>query len=429
MLKHTPYPRLAIIGAGPAGLSLARFLNGRGGIAVTVFEAKGQVGGKSWTFREGDAVCEMGTCYATRADRHVRAWIRELDLGTRRLGASSVDGTDYFDWARDAPGAPLSLQVLHYLWAAARLRRAVRARPEDERVRAEAAQPILYWLRERKLTKMERLHYRALTNMGYGALDETPAIQAVRWVDLSLIVSGRLNDLVMPAIGWTPLWQRLSEDLDVRLNSPVTAVERTANGVRLTAAGQVHDFDKVVCAIPLDDFAALGDPTESESWINRHVRWNRYATTLLAVDDWFTEENVRSFEAGITLGAPAGRLMSARHEAYSSELGGHLYVLNQLGGDYTGPELAEIAMAEIRNDGGRPKAVILQKLWKYFAQYTPEGVRAGLLQRLEAMQGEANTWYTGATFSHEAVSKITAFNESLAERIAVEVNAQQADLR
>lgn len=422
MLQSTNETSIAIIGGGPAGLSLARFLSSVQELNVTVFEAAPQVGGKSWTFQHDDVTCEMGTCYATRADTFVRAWFKELGLETSKLGASTVDGVEYFRWAKMGPGGPLPLEVIRYLLASRRLNRKLAQDPTDAKALEEASMPIVEWLRKKRLPRMERLHYRAVTNMGYGRLDETPTVQAINWVDLALISSGRLNDFLMPTIGWGNFWSRLAEKhLNVLTSMRITRVERHTNGVSLWAGDRRFEFDKVVCAIPVDDFTAMTESeTENEAFINGSISWNAYSTTLMAVKNWFTEESVRSFENGILLEANEGRLMSARHEAYSEELGGPLYVLNQLCGPYSKDELIEIAESDIRDDGGTPVRAILTKRWKYFAQYSEQSVRDGLLNRLKRMQGESNTYYTGATFSHEAVSKITRFNRALAQRITNE---------
>lgn len=353
MLNSHKETRIAIVGGGPAGLSVARFLSSNSEVIVTVFEAEPQVGGKSWTFEHENTTCEMGTCYATRADTHVRSWFKELGLETRRLGTSTVDGTEYFDWATQGPGSPLVIEVLQYLMASHRLREKLRRDPNDNQALQEASMPIVDWLRSRKLTRMERLHYRAITNMGYGRLDETTAVQALGWVDWHLIVSGRLNDFLMPTIGWGNFWARLaSKHLNVLTSMRVNRVHRHDNGVTIQANESTFEFDKVVCVIPVDDFTALTDGvTDNENFLNTSVRWNWYSTTLMSVDGWFTQESVRSFESGILLDAPEGKLMSARLDAYSEELGGHLYVLNQLCGSYSEQELREIAEADIRKDG------------------------------------------------------------------------------
>lgn len=409
---------VGIIGGGPAGLSLARLLQETGRFRPTVFEANAYLGGKSFSFVRGDAVVEMGTCYTTRAHWRVLGWMKQAGIGLRPLGEQVFDGEDFLDYVKRGEGAPLSIQVLRFLMARHRLMSALSRKRIPPWAEAEAAQPVADWLRARKLHKIERFMYRSMTNLGYGFVDQTPAVQAMRWNDIDLILTGLLNQLKMPAEGWSEFWERAASEVDIRLASPVTRVDRSGDLPAITTAdGSTHAFDAIACTIPMDDFASMSDTTENERYVAGAVRWNGYTTTLVAVEDWFDDVTVQAYSAALVPGAPYGRMMSARIDGEEAELGGKLYLTGQLTGEYTDPELQEILLAEIAAYGGRPVNVILQKTWKYFAQYDNEAVRTGLLRRFRDMQGERATWYTGSTFSHEAVSNVVNFNASLVRRM------------
>ncbi|MCH2456692.1 MAG: hypothetical protein MK186_01435, partial [Henriciella sp.] len=73
--------------------------------------------------------------------------------------------------------------------------------------------------------------------------------------------------------------------------------------------------------------------------------------------------------------------------------------------------------AGVEKRGAHVTNVILQKMWKYFAQYRPEAISGGLLTDMRAIQGQNSTWYTGAIFSHEAVSHIVNFNADLVQKM------------
>ena len=409
---------VGIIGGGPAGLSLARLLQETGRFHPTVFEANPYLGGKSFSFVRGDAVVEMGTCYTTRAHRRVLDWMKKARIDLRPLGEQLFDGEDFLDYVKRGDGAPLAVQVAQFLYARQRLMSALgRARIPDW-AQKQAAQPIAEWLRERKLHKIERFMYRSMTNLGYGFVDETPTVQAMRWNDLDLILTGLLKQLKMPAQGWSAFWERAAAGLDVNLASRVTKVDRTGALPSITTeTGVAQEFDLIVCTIAMDDFNAIADPTENEKAVVEAVKWNGYTTTLVAVQDWFDDVTVQAYSAAVVPGAPYGRMMSARLDGKEPELGGQLYLTGQLTGSYSDAELQEILLSEITAQGGRPVNVILQKSWKYFAQYDREAIRNGLLQRFQDMQGEAATWYAGATFSHEAVSNIVNFNADLVRRL------------
>lgn len=388
------------------------------GHEVTIFEALGEVGGKSFTFYHGENVVEMGTCYATFSHKITNQWMKDLGMPMSPLGDQRFDGDDFMKFVKSGYGPALPFQVLTYWKEKLRLERQL-ARPNPpQSAIEEAATPIQTWLRERNLGKIENFMLRSTTNIAYGFIDEVPTVQALRWNDMKLILTGLFKQLKMPVEGWAEFWRRVAARLDVRLNSRVTGVERGNDGVTITTdAGQTQKFDTVVCAIPLDEFIKMTESTALEREIAAAVEWNGYTTTLVAAEDWFDDVHVEAFREAVVPGAERGQMLSARRDGYEAELGGPLYLAGQLTGDYTAPELEELLRADITKHGGTVTNVILQKRWKYFAQYSPEAIRSGLLSDLESIQGQNRTWYTGAIFSHEAVSHIVNFNAELVQRM------------
>jgi len=410
--------RVGIVGGGPAGLSLARLLEDSGRFETIVFEAAPTVGGKSFSFISGETVVEMGTCYTTRAHRQVLKWMKDTDIALRPLGEQAFDKEDFLEFVKRGSGAPLSIQVLGFLRARRKLVRALAQRPMPDWAIEEAATPISDWLAARNLPKIERFMLRSMTSLGYGFVSDTPTVQALRWNDIDLILTGLLEQLKMPVKGWTEFWVRLAETLDVRTEARIVSVQRQSDGVEITTEhGESEHVDEIVCAIPLDEFARTTTPTAHEVSVSQAIRWNGYTTTLVAVEGWFQGVQVEGYSEATMPGAGYGRMLSARLDGYEKDLGGNLYLTGQLTGEYTASELQEILREDITRQGGRVRNIILQKQWKYFAQYNNDAVRNGLLMELEDMQGDHRTWYTGATFSHEAVSNIVNFNADLVRRM------------
>lgn len=410
--------RIGIIGGGPAGLSMGRLLSEQGFNNITIFEALPQVGGKSFTAQYGDTLVEMGTAYATYSHRITNKWTKQLNMKMGRLGTVRFNGADFMDYVNAGSGPPLPVQVVKYLNARRRLMKALEQAEPPQWAIEEAASPILDWLRERNLGKMENFMHRSTTNLAYGFIDVLPTVQALRWNDLELMLAGALKQLKYPVDGWAEFWARIAGELDVQLKSKVVKVDRRENDVIIeTASGDVDTFDFIVCAIPVDDFVKLTTATEHEAIVNQSLEWNGYTTTVMVVENWFDDTHVDSFKEAVVPGAKLGQMLSVRFEGYEAELGGHVYLTGQLTGDYTGPELVELLKADVAKRGGTVTNVILQKMWKYHSQYKADAIRNGLLARLERMQGDAHTWYTGATFSHEVVSHIVNYNAKLAQRL------------
>lgn len=415
--------RIAIIGAGPGGLSLARLLKEKGVRDVTVFEARDRVGGKAASLSLPGGIIEMGTCYTTLDHGIVKRWMREQGIRQRQIGPARFDGRAFLDYVREGEGPAFVRQASRFFGYNQSVRRRLRAERLDRALLEETARPLLEWIEDKKLPKVERLLHRVQTAQGYGYLDDTSVFQSMRWINLKLVLSGALNQMHLPDRGWSTFWRHLAKDLHVRTNCPVRAVSRGPAGIEVDAGGETAVFDRLVCAIPVDDFCAMTEPTAAERDVAAGVEWVGYATSLIAAENWHTEWTIDAYSEALSPGAAPGRLIGGRYEGHEPELGGHLYVTGQIARGLAEPELREALRADLGARGIRLVNLVDLRRWKYFPRYRPEAVREGLPNTMRAMQGEAGTFYTGATFSHELVSSIVNFNAVLAERIAREAGA------
>jgi predicted NAD/FAD-dependent oxidoreductase len=407
--------RLAIIGGGPAGLTLARYLADRDFKNVTVFEKESVVGGKSLSVTADEAVFELGTCYATLAHRDVLGWMREEGITVRRVGESYVGDVTLNKWISRAGSELLFSEVARYLWK----RRGLLAELERKRPRQAVldvlAAPTLDWLRHHRFQKIERLMLRIVTAMGYGLLDEVPLLHTLRWVEAQLVVSGALHLVYMPLEGWSEFWDRLARRFDVRLDAGVVRVDRSGDGCIVHCEdGSQHAFDGVVCAVPLNRFMQLVDSAEYEMTVSNSLSYGRFVTSLSEVDG-FDSRKLLFFPSALEKPFRAGQLLSRRYDGEGFKSG--LYVLNQLGGDYSEYELKQLLEFDCAKAGGTLQSVIHQKVWEYFPSLSREAIAGGVLTTMKLMQGAHRTWYTGAAFSHEAVSSISRFNRGLASKI------------
>jgi len=403
-------------------LSAARLLKEAGVSDVVVFEARAVPGGKALSVIADGALHELGTCYSTLAHGLTNRWMKALGIAQVCLGRQMFDGAPFVDYLRAGAGAPLPIELVRYLLAWRRHMALAGRGIDTQRFREECAQPIGDWLAERKLSRMRRFMLRALTVLGYGFLDELPACQALRWATPSLIASGLFDEIRMPAGGWQSFWMRLAEGLNVRLNEPVVEVVREGPGGVLTTPYARCRFEQLLVTIPLDDFARLTPFSPAEQAIASAISWGRYVTTLVRVAGWFTNYETDAWSRAVEPGAASGSLLAARRPPPGLRSGqaagqaGELYVCGQYSGtdDF---DLSRILRADIAARGGRVQEILQQRVWRYMPHYSAEAIRAGLLGEMRRVQGELQTWYSGASFSHEAVSNITRLNERLVPQI------------
>ncbi|MEZ5947376.1 MAG: FAD-dependent oxidoreductase [Hyphomonas sp.] len=409
-------PQVAVIGAGPAGLSAARFAQDRG-LAVTVFEKESRIGGKSYSVLNGDALNELGTCYTTRAHRQVKHWMREEGVTLRRLGKAVYDGVPIREFVKHGPGGPMAGQAVKFVRAAGRLRRNLLTRPDDPDVRREAALTTQEWVSGLKLGKIERAMVRIQTAQGYGYLQETAAGQTARWCDFDFLLSGVLNELHMPVEGWSGFWERFAKRLNVVTDAQISEVARREGRPALTVNGETQEFDAVISSAPMDEFIRLTDPTEDDRFIAESIDWQAYTTTLLSSSDWFDKYQVMGFSDAARGPDRLGAMLGARLEGESADLGGRLYITGQFSRGLSHEELRDIMREEAVRHDFSIAAIIDQRTWKYFPQYRRDAVAEGLFGRLLSCQGQGGVWFIGSTFSHELVSSVVEHARGVVDQV------------
>lgn len=409
--------KVAIIGGGPGGLSAARFCQDKGWKA-TVFERRSRVGGKSYSMIDGDAFFEMGTCYATRADRQVKAWMKETDISLTRLGEARFDGANIVDYVKSGGGGSLTAQLAAFVLKSRPLRRALKTGDDRQDVLDELSISTLDWVRKAKLPKIEKALHRVQTTNGYGYLDKTSIGQTLRWCSLDLILSGALNQVHMPDESWSEFWRRFATDLDVRLGEEVVGIERRVDDVVIHTHGTEQLFDAVINTAPMQVFCEIADATPEEVFIRDAVEWQNYTTSLFSSKNWFSGYKICGFSYGLVDSSRVGALIGARYECEDSDLGGYLYVSGQFSKDLSQPELAEILRSDAKRHGFDVHSIVHQETWEFFPQIRQEAVKNGVFNLMSKIQGQQRTWHGGSTFSHELVSSVVMQSDFLVKSMA-----------
>lgn len=409
-----------ILGAGPAGLTMAKMLAERGIEDVIVLEASDKVGGKCLSSEIGDHVVEFGTCYAIWSHKYILKQMKALGIERKYLRAQRIDDRELLDYIKDGSGPPFLYQVLKYLRLRSKLMANSRnktAKTQSQKANDVLAQPTDAWLRQHNLGKMERMMHRVVTSIGYGYLHRLPLVHALRWVDFDMLVTGLLKFTVMPDGGWQHFWNRFSETLDIRLGQAATQITRDKTGVRVkTTNGSEYRGAYLINTIPLSQFCKLTKPTASEEQVAQSIEWGGYTTTLVSVADWAHEVPVNAWSETCATDANDGQILFSRFEC-PNEDGRLLFTVGQLSSAYDIDELSEMALYSASQRGAIDPRLVQQMIWSYMPTYEPGSIRNGLIQTMSEMQGEERTFHSGASFSHEAVSTISNFNQRLLAQV------------
>ena len=269
--------RIAVIGAGPAGLSAAMTLKERGFRDVTVLEKEPHVGGKCKSFTHGGRVYDLGANLTTPRYRTIRALAERMDMTLRKVADRRIVnlGTEEFASLADANvlerlvvrgGASLYVKLRHLTGI---------DRHGYGGLRDAVEQPFGVWLERHGLGKFRELFEVLFVAYGYGQMLELPAAYALKFFDRVHLdasidtVMGEDVPFTMDFVeGFQELWERVDLRLDIgtRRNATVEAVRRSPRGVEISwtedGAARSDRFDTLIVACGLQDALAFLDTSE-----------------------------------------------------------------------------------------------------------------------------------------------------------------------
>ncbi len=249
-----PNKSVAVIGAGIAGLSAAFRLR-QAGASVTLFESTDRVGGRLSSESHDGFVYERGTQFYTTTYRNALALIRELGLEselrkTSRWIAVLKDGR-----ARRMPASSLFVlyalrtrliglrDILRFTWHTTSFRW-----PPTDNYSAWAAyddEDAARWSARCLGRAADYLLEPVLAGGMMQRIEESS--RAVALAVLAMTESGRSKDMTL-AHGNDSLAQAMGSRLDVKLESPVQALEASGDGVTVRLPGETVRADHVVLA-------------------------------------------------------------------------------------------------------------------------------------------------------------------------------------
>lgn len=426
--------RLAIIGAGPAGLSLAWYLHQLGFRSVEILEASDRIGGQSWTVDVGGVPVEMGTCYM--ADGYVIA--REIAQATGTTVERLPPATFLTSDGRPTtPPMPSLGTMARYVWHwAGWFLSGQLWRPTDP----EYAQSFDAWLRSKGLADLagSMVFADGCTAQLYGPLTRITAHNGLSWVRPSLLITGKYEHTAHVPAGFQTMWERLVMHLGytVRRGQVVTEVRPVREGATTEVAVQVQGaaaperFDHVFITCPLDESPAtygttLRHPLSAmlKSEFAPFDSSEVYSAVWKA-SDWPLFAPSRCYLPACQKGEP-GRLLTIRQ-------------YGKVGDEWVGQLCAYAIRNEVPKD---PKAALVEnrkaieadmasivgltdigivqdRLWRYGIRFSEAQLTQGLPAAIAERQGEENVWYSGGSLCHWDVDMIANMNQDLAWRFA-----------
>jgi len=409
-------PRIAVIGAGVAGLTAAHTLKRLGYANVTVYERWAQPGGKVLTDHSLGAPLELGAVFATDRYATTLALAREVGAPSAPM-SGNVPVLD-----EDGTLVPLREFAVRKHGAAAVQGAVQRYRELADRHRVLerrgfADLPPEFFVSFQELAEKNDLvpvadMFRAqAVTYGYAYFETIPALYILK--ALGLVDT---EQFFLFPLGYQDLWIRVARGLDVRCSAAVTAVRRRAgqNGPRIAIEvnGDEQVFDRLVVATPCDLTARYLDLTGEEQDLFGPVVRNDYRVTLARVEGMSPERRALYLYRS-TRPSAAGHVALWYGPAPTQPV---FMAYQNVGAGQTDAEAQRLLKQDFREFGGGTVAgILLHRKWDYFEHVPKATLAKGYYDRFEALQGKHGTWFVTGLLALEGVETCARYARRLME--------------
>lgn len=417
--------RIAIIGAGPAGLIAAWRLRALGHEDVQIFERRARVGGKCLTVDIDGRNYELGAVIVGRTTYTV---VNELiaELG---LSCMPITKTQLLDTNVGGP-VPRFQLVKDFV---TRFRPAIRkylASLDGVPAFSEAGylgfdteafgKSFLQWAKDNDVEDIVDLMGPIYTGFGYGYLSQVSAAQVFKIYDRNRFqTTFSFSPFRKPSMlgiqeGFQGLCEALAEHLNVTLSADVTRITR-GETIEVTVNGETQSFDTLILACPLHRIADAMDLDEQEGALYQRVR-NLDYQTITATVEGLGKDNLVFFTNNMTADR-AGHLVCG-YQRWPETKVWALYALSDWSHD--DDAILERVRADLEAVGARLTTLHRHDKWDFYPHVSPDDFRDGYYRRLEALQGHRHTYITGEIVGAASVESVGRYSTELIKRFFTE---------
>ncbi|HAV27159.1 MAG TPA: aminooxidase [Lachnospiraceae bacterium] len=444
--------KICIIGAGPAGLSAAMYLEQKGYFNYTILEKEDHVGGKCHSPHYNGRRYEMGAImgvpsyYAVHDVEEFCGITHDgpkLNRNYKNLKGKVIEP---FEPKKNPLKIPRLLKMRKQLKVFGELletkykgydvnghRGVAEGRydgyavtPGREKISGEnpnlkdLALPFKEFCELNGVELVQDIWIGPFTSFGYGYFDEIPAAYVLKYLDFQTTMNFVKVNLWTWKEGTQYIWECLNEKLRnrARLNSDISSVERHDGKVFVTVNDEVEVYDKIIVTAPLQFLPNYFDATEEEKELFSKIDYERY--DVLAVEtkpENHPEISYYIFD-NMTPERYGHLMVYYRRWKDSVDQVITTYALRNHRGKRTYKTSAckKIVLKDLEAMGNAASKVVNEKNWYYFPHVFTEDYAAGWYDKVEAMQGMNGTYYAGEIMSFGDMDETAEYSRELVDR-------------
>lgn len=410
--------KIAIIGAGAAGLSAAWFLQQKGYRHIKIFEKSDRVGGKCFSPSYRGKTAEMGAAFiapsykATQSILDAVKLAPSLKLPARFLDAES--GTDVPSIAKEK--SPEFFAQLMRMKQLLSQNYKDHSKPGHATVPSALKESFADFLQQHNVPLCAKIWLPSYTSFGYSYFNEISAsyvFKYLNWPTLNAFFENQPMGLLQ---GTQMIWKRLADKLisPPLLCASVRKVVRTDQEIVITTDTGRQSFDKIIVTTPLPDLPAFMDTQAEEEELFTKIIYQDYKSFACTVKNYPKQS---AFISGNMIPERTGHTMFyyARPDSASEQL-----LIAYVYGDQKQDIDTETCCRYIKEDfnlyGLELDEIVLHKSWRYFPHVTVEDFKAGWYEKMENRQGVRNIFYAGEVMNFSSIEGVVSYSKALVDR-------------
>jgi len=405
--------RIAIIGAGPAGLTAAETLKQAGYQHVTVFERSNRAGGKCYSLDHDGRSYEMGAGIVAENNQTVLRLAQQfgIKLAQADFGKSilldSITGQRLPEKSWWEKWSTLAELVWRYRKLA--LQYKAIAEPGLAQVAADLCQPFSVWAKQQHLNRLAPEFGPFFTGWGYGYLDAVPAAYVLKYYSWETIKLFAKKQIYKFPNGIQTLWTAVAKTHDVRYSTVIQKITRADTITMHTSAGEFV-CDDIIITAPLDEALQYLDASATETSLFSKILYCDYRTYAVFLKDF---PKVSGYVPGNYTSDRVGQPVFWYQRYQDSNLY-TFYVL----GDWkmSDTQVMENITTVVKQLGGSVERLHSSHHWKYFPHVSPTDMADGFFSTLENLQGTSHTYYAGEVMNFSTVGLTSQYAEQLVKR-------------
>lgn len=404
--------RIAILGAGAAGLSAAEALRQKGYKHITLFERTDHAGGKCLSVELGSKTYELGAGIVTENNTVPLRLAKQygIPIVQARFGQS------IFVDKNGQKIAPQSLVFkLKVLWQLFfRYRRILKhykalESPGFHNLSPAITIPFDQFSKENEITDLANIFSLFLSGFGYCYSDHVPTAYVLKYVNWKTIVAYLKGQVYIFPDGIQGLWTRVAKEHDVRFEAKITQIDR---GEVITVHSQAgaEEFDKLIVTSPLDETTLFMDLSVQEQMLFGKIIYLDYQTILCTVNHFvektgYVPENFSREREGHPV---FWYYRQAGQPIYS------FYVLTDK--NISEKDVTDNLRTFVCQMGGEIESIHQFIHWKYFPHVESSEMNDGFYDKLNEIQGNRHTYYAGEILNFSCVGFTSEYADYIVHR-------------